>query len=609
MKRLAFDIETDGLLREEPGRARIMSTVHCICITDLATDATLRFHNDPGLVSDGSLDDALDELDTADQIGGHNVIDFDLPALDRMFGWVPGERQVVRDTLVMARLMFPWIKDYDFRDRKMPPKLRGAHNLKAWGWRLGKQKGEFADIADDNPDLWNTLTQEMLDYCARDTEVTALLWRTLEGRRHPKRSVDLEHRFAKRISGLMHAGVGYDKEAGQRFERDWVVRQGEVRDRLRERFGTWVKRWKTPVRQEPREKVMEVNPGSGAQVAEALQRLYGWKPTAFTPTGMPKMDEEAIRGMDEKVVPPEVKADLLEDAGYTTALKYVSRGRSPWNSIAQLVEEPAPHHRVFYYVNHNGAWTGRCTHRVVVNVPRVTSPFGQELRSLFVPTPGGYLAGADMKSGEAVVIAHLLFPYDHGAFAERLRNGEDVHTATLARCEAAVPGAVKTRQDAKGGVYAVAYGAQDKKVGAMYGVGPRKGKLLRDAILAGIPGLGRLFDDHQTLAAEKGYVISLDGRPVRPRAAYAALNSNVQSHLGVVMKLATDLACAELEPLGCRLVLHFHDEYQFDCPGEVDREHVTKTLVWAIEEASRRTGLRCLLTGEAKTGASWAETH
>ena len=113
--RLAFDIETDGLLDE-------LTKVHCIAISNLDIDSTYTYKPD-------ELDKALIHLDTADELYGHNIIDFDLPALEKVYNWKPN--CTVRDTLLLSRMIWSNMSDRDYSQtpKDMSPRLYGSHSL------------------------------------------------------------------------------------------------------------------------------------------------------------------------------------------------------------------------------------------------------------------------------------------------------------------------------------------------------------------------------------------------------------------------------------------------------------------------------------------------
>ena len=64
--RLVFDVETNGLLGE-------LDTVHCVVTQDLDTEEVVTYTD--------NWRDALPVLLDANELVGHNVVDFDVPAI------------------------------------------------------------------------------------------------------------------------------------------------------------------------------------------------------------------------------------------------------------------------------------------------------------------------------------------------------------------------------------------------------------------------------------------------------------------------------------------------------------------------------------------------
>ena len=93
----------------------------------------------------------LDALAGGDFICGHNVINYDIPVLEKLYPDFVVDRKYrpqVIDTLVIARLIYGNIKDSDVGRMKvgtLPKNLYGKQSLKAWGYRLGNLKGTYAE--------------------------------------------------------------------------------------------------------------------------------------------------------------------------------------------------------------------------------------------------------------------------------------------------------------------------------------------------------------------------------------------------------------------------------------------------------------------------------
>ena len=159
---LVFDCETNGLLHD-------VSEIHCIAIYDNTKEKTFVFNNQGSAC--GPITEALHWLSSADVIVGHNIINYDLPVLRKIYPWFNTNSTIV-DTLVLSRLYHPNMMEIDKKRNidKMPLQLYGRHSLESYGYRLGEYKGEFGKTTD-----WQDWSQEMQDYCVQDVQVTTKL--------------------------------------------------------------------------------------------------------------------------------------------------------------------------------------------------------------------------------------------------------------------------------------------------------------------------------------------------------------------------------------------------------------------------------------------------
>ena len=159
---LIFDIETDGLLDD-------FTSIHCIGIYDLDCNETYVF-NDEG--NEEPISRAVTILEDADNIIGHNIIGFDIPAIKQIYPFF-NPRGVALDTLVLSRIYHADILSVDNKRKwkNMPLQLYGRHSLEAWGHRLLEYKGDFSKTAD-----WKKWSAEMQEYMLQDITVTQKLW-------------------------------------------------------------------------------------------------------------------------------------------------------------------------------------------------------------------------------------------------------------------------------------------------------------------------------------------------------------------------------------------------------------------------------------------------
>ena len=160
---LIFDLETNGLLYD-------VTRVHCLAIYD--TDAKqMLVYNDEGDTE--PLTRGIQRLEDASEIVGHNIINYDIPVIRKLYPWFSNVGRVL-DTLVLSRVCHPDILSIDGKRKwkNMPLQLYGRHSLESYGYRLGEYKGDFGKTSD-----WKEWSQAMQDYMVQDVVVTTKLWK------------------------------------------------------------------------------------------------------------------------------------------------------------------------------------------------------------------------------------------------------------------------------------------------------------------------------------------------------------------------------------------------------------------------------------------------
>ena len=561
---MILDIETDGLLEE-------CTTIHCIVLRDLTGNVKSFTQPDKATIAE--------IFNSNPSLVGHNIQGFDLPVIKKLHGLQYFGR--VEDTLVTSRLMWPDLRETDFNRKGFPPALIGRHSLEAWGYRLDHHKGEFGKTTD-----WKEFTQEMLEYCIRDTEVTARLYQKIHEKHCSDNAMDLEHNFARRIDQMMQRGFTFNRSAAESLTAKLMGQRAEIDAALAAIFPPFVDEYETPKTKKRRVKMTAFNPGSRQHIARALREKYKWVPVEFTETGEPKIDESVLESMPY----PEAKS-LAARFLLQKRLGQLAEGQQNW------IQQVKPDGRIHGYCNHNGTVTGRCTHSGP-NMAQV--PKEPEYRSLFHAPEGWVLVGCDAAALELRLFAHYLARYDNGAYGQEVLNG-DIHTAN--QKAAGLP----TRAQAKTFIYALLYGAGDAKMGEIVGGGEKEGKAMRAKFMRAIPAYADLLEDVKDAAKKRGHLRGLDGRPIPVRTQHAALNSLLQCAGAVVMKQATVFACDRVQGIAY-LVAHVHDEMQFECEAKAS-EVVAAELKASIVDAGKRLNLRIPMAGDAKIGKSWADTH
>lgn len=146
MRRVAItDIEANNLYMK-------VDLFHCAFIYDVNESKMMGFRPH-------QLSEYCEKLSEYDVIVGHNLIDYDCPALKKLNGIL--DTKEVFDTIVLSRILEP--------DRLV------GHSLKAWGKALGILKGEYGE----QEDAWDVFSEDMFEYCEQDVAVTFELYKHL----------------------------------------------------------------------------------------------------------------------------------------------------------------------------------------------------------------------------------------------------------------------------------------------------------------------------------------------------------------------------------------------------------------------------------------------
>ena len=162
---VVFDLETNGLLHNT-------THIHCAAIYYEDENDTDTFNDEtPGKGLSFPVVRAVQHIQMANYIVGHNIVGFDLPIIKNLYPFFDPVGTIV-DTLILSRLYHPNLLDIDKKHEweGMPTKLYGSHSLEAYGYRLGERKGDYGKTTD-----WSSWSQEMEDYCKQDVQVTKKL--------------------------------------------------------------------------------------------------------------------------------------------------------------------------------------------------------------------------------------------------------------------------------------------------------------------------------------------------------------------------------------------------------------------------------------------------
>ena len=512
-----------------------------------------------------------------DEVIGHNIIGFDIPVVNTIFGYDVFANCKVTDTLVLSRLLNPMIE--------------GGHSLKNWGTKLGQNKIHF--------EQFDYFSEDMLTYCRNDVELTERLYKFLINKTKDfGMSIELEHKVAQIIQKQHERGFKINVVEAYELQSKFQEDMNDLTTKVRETF--------PPIKIEEefipksnnkargyvkgvpftKVKYKEFNLGSRQQIAERLM-LLGWKPKKKTDKGHVIVDEKVLSQIHN-----------IPEAKLINRYLMLQKRIAQVNSWIEAIKEDG---RVHGKVITNGTITGRMSHQSpnMAQIPAVYSPYGKECRALWTVNKGYKLVGVDASGLELRMLAHYMNDKD---YIHEVVNG-DIHTTNQ------VAAGLGSRDESKTFIYAFIYGAGSKKIGSIIGGSERDGERIKEKFLRATPSLRYLREKVERIA-QRRWVRGLDQRKIIIRYPHAALNTLLQGAGATVMKYALTL----LEEYVIRKqikafpVVNVHDEFQYEVE-EGRADEFGKLAVQSIINAGKQLNVRCPLNGEYKIGNNWSETH
>lgn len=589
MTRWIFDLESDGLLKE-------MTKIHCLVLRDADTNEVRAYHGN--YVSDG-----LFLLRYAEEAIGHNIIAFDIPAIQKLYPDFEIFGRIT-DTLVLSRLIATTLAEKDtIRYHKdpesFPRKLVGSHSLKAWGLRL-------KNLKDDYDGGWAEYSQEMLDYCIQDTGVTFDLYKKLMSAGFSQQSIDLEHLMAVICDRIGNNGWTFDKYKAQVLYGKLAQERAEIEQGLEELFEPWeVSETFIPkrnnktlgyIKDKPFEKkrTIHFNPSSRRHIEHCLRSKYNWKPKKFTDGGHAQIDETVLGQLDYPEAQQLARYFMLQKR-----IGQLSEGAQGW--LKKVDDDGLIRHTIVP----SGTVSGRASHRNpnLAQVPKVGLEFGKECRELFTVPEGWCLLGSDLSGLELRCLAHYL--NDGGEYAEQILDG-DIHTYNQKAA------GLKTRDQAKTFIYATMYGGGDQMIGKIAGGNAKLGKQLKADFNKNIPAFGMLLAKLKK-AHERGHLVGLDGRKLYVRSEHKLLSQLLQSAGAIICKQWVALVDQEInEQYGSEqayIVGWIHDEIQIACKTKEVANGIGNITERMARKAGETLKVKIPIGSEHSLGRTWSHTH
>lgn len=594
------DCETDGL---QPTR------VWCLVAEDWDTNEVFKF------IFPQDLDRFLEFAKTVTTWVGHNFLSFDAPVLNRLLGTsIPID--AICDTLIISRLV--------------DASNIGNHSLEKIGLRLGHHKVPHED--------WTRYSPEMLHRCSEDVKINkkyyGYLLESLKG--YSKLSVRIEHLMQYILNEQKANGFLIDVEKAHKL----FIECKELADQIEKDIHVYFPPRPKLVREVPLIRTMagdiasrsikpighlgpyvagpysliEYEAFSLASPKQKVERLEPWwHPTVQTKGGATGENKtwKICEGNLETI-----RADAPEPIRKLVQWQMLN---NRWKLVKeQWLDNLGPDDRVRGDVVSIGAITHRAAHQNpnTGNIPAidknkddtprmgVEGSFGYECRDCWIVPKGAHLVGVDAVGIQLRALAHYMNDPD---YTKVVLSG-DIHTHNMK----ALGEACKFRGDAKTFIYAWLLGAGVLKTSLILKCTMNEAKEAREKFLRDIPALRDLVNRSKK-AAEKGYLVGLDGRRLPIKSAHYALSVYLQGFEAVIMKKAYIDWFFKLKKenlIRFKNLAWVHDEWQTEVWGNLSCAHaVGETQKRSIRDAGLFFKLNVPLEGDAKYGKSWAECH
>jgi DNA polymerase-1 len=656
-RRLICDIETNGL---NPSR------IWVIVCKDIDTGEVHVFRE-----PDRSDDFAVFTR-SVDLWVGHNFLGFDLGVLQKLLPGAQVHASQVVDTLIVSRVVHY--------------ARSGGHSLRQFGTEFGRLKPEIEEEG------WEEFSEALVHRCREDVEINFLLYQRLRPYIESKKWADalwVEHEMVCIGNDMTKNGFHFSLKKAKELKEEINHSLSPLEEELKSIFPKKVKKGNEVLLKYTKfgtlSKVglqwylksisndLSIFKGDFSRISyedfnpaspkHRIERLWeaGWQPLNKTKTHRELEKEIAGLRRARKPIPEEDLARLekFKVYGWTvdeenldtlpdTApdgirklvrwLKLKNRTSTLESWINACVPSPdGLTGRIHGSFNHIGAWTGRMSHDNpnMGNVPKFNSkrpdstPYSDQMRSLWSCTPGRYLIGVDAESIQLRIFGHYI---DDGEFINALIAGDkadatDPHSVN----QRALGPVCKSRDDAKTFIYAWLLGAGIAKVAAILGCSRDEASTAVDNFIVRYPGLVYLKREVIPRDAHHGYFEGLDGRYVYIKGedegsrAHFCLGGYLQNGEAVIMKRANVLWRARLT--AARLpfwqVNFVHDEWQVETVRDWDTAlEVAKIIADSIREVGEDLKLRCPMAGSILSdhgtmyngsrlaiGDNWMETH
>lgn len=649
MSRWVFDIETDGFLNQ-------CTRMWILAAYNLDTKK-MHYWLEGQLGWQETFKDAK-------LIIGHNILGFDVFVLKKLFGFEFSEDCSFVDTLILSQVL-----DY----RRFGDK---GHSLEAWGEHFGYYKKQHED--------WSQYSEDMKERCLQDVRLNVKVYNEVISEYKAAKAkspqieyyIKSEHAVAKWCAMASLYGWPFDLEKANELKNQLEVEMLKAETALQSKLGMKV----VPLDKEGGEVVpkqmkynkdgrynsvmarffgidpveglleddektivfggefcrLKIEPLSLSSSNDVKLFLFrnGWVPTEwnYKKDKEGKFIYEKVGNKKQRVKSsPKITEDSLEILGGDGKLypEYLT-AKSRYSILKTWIEETDSEGNLHGDCMTIGTPSMRARHSIIVNVPSADSPWGKEMRQLFISRPGWKLIGCDSEGNQARGLAHYL--QDEG-FTDTLLNGDihqynaDILTAVCHElrnkddklANLIYSEFVVARPQAKRILYAFLFGAGGPKLWSyIFGMlDDFNGAKLKTGFTKAVPGFQNLLDSLSRIysttssyeTVDQGYINSIAGNRIYVDSFHKLLVYLLQSCEKITCSAACMLLMQWLEErkIPYQPCIMMHDELDFLVPEE-HAEEARELGKLAFAEGPKLFGIK-IMGGSGKIGDNWYEVH
>jgi len=612
---VVWDIEGNDLL---PG----LEDIWCLVTKDIDTNSILKFSDHDRSLP--NLDYGIEYLDNVTNHIGHNLFGYDIPAMEKIYGWKLADDIKVTDTWILSMLN---------RYKRTHP-----HGLGGWGEKLNYPKGDYHD--------WSHYNREMLKYCVQDVNLNHEVYKTLYNeasfliKRNPLYSKRIEcEMFVGRLNMIFNRdGWTYDRPRADRNLEELNKRMGKIERMIEPKLGKR-KVYKDKLPKTPKyTKAGWYNSNTARMLSEHLGIEV--KPEDALLDNPPIQPNEEFQRFEELPItlgnPKDVKEYLQESLGWEPDewnRKKNTTGR--WVNTSPILDGPALEalgevgkgvkeyamlqHRRSSFEGFNkmsekrgdgrisgnmwtiGTPTFRVRHEGIVNLPSVKVPYGKEIRSLFMAEDGRKIVGADSAGNQLRGFCHVC---DNKAYTEKVVFGPDAHQYHADKIGS-------TRQQAKVFIYRILFGSTAMGLGFEFGIPTEEAQEMIDNYELEIPEFAMARERlEKEWHRNNGFIFGETGNILFVDDPKNCLNSYLQDLEKATCTASMKWSWDKMreEGIDAKPRIFYHDEAAYSVADE-DVERAAPIIKEGFKEGPKWFGVEIMDGGDAMIGTSYADVH